>query len=205
MQTRFLALGLLLAAGTAHAQGVRIGAAGLPNPAAVLDLSAAGKGLLIPRMDSATRAAIPNPPDGLMVFQTSHRHGFWYCFSGIWIFLPDKARAGDNLGNHTATQNLNLGANTLTGGGISGLRLDNAGNVGVGTAPSAGARLDVVGTTRSTAVEGTSLKVTGGAATGKVLTSDAAGNATWQSAPVPPPATTTSYQDQTLLYSTNGF
>ena len=55
------------------------------------------------------------------------------------------AVGADNLGNHTATQNLNLGTNLLTGnGGTGGLALDNAGQAGLGT-PTPGARLDVRG------------------------------------------------------------
>jgi len=42
---------------------------------------------------------------------------------------------GDNLGNHTATQNLNLAAYQLVGnGGSTGMTISNAGNVGIGTA-----------------------------------------------------------------------
>lgn len=43
---------------------------------------------------------------------------------------------GDNLGNHTATQNIDIGSNTIvSGGGTYGLRVDNDGHVGVGIAP----------------------------------------------------------------------
>jgi hypothetical protein len=122
--------------------GVRIGTAGSPHAAAVLDLDAQGKGLLIPRMDSVTRTGISAPPDGLMVFQTNGRSGFWYAMRGAWLFIPDKARsgnggAGDNLGNHTATQNLNLSGNKLVGGSTTradrgGLSLDGNGLLMVG-------------------------------------------------------------------------
>ena len=95
--------------------GVRIGTAGTPNAAAVLDLDATGKGLLIPRMDSLTRTQIATPPDGLLVFQTNFRKGFWYAMDGSWLYIPDKARAGDNLGNHTATQTFNLNDERLLG------------------------------------------------------------------------------------------
>jgi hypothetical protein len=84
-----------------------------PNAAAALDITSASKGLLIPRLDSAARVAIANPPTGLMVFQTSPRVGFYYYAGGSWLFLPDKGRAGDNLGNHSATQNLALNGNAL--------------------------------------------------------------------------------------------
>lgn len=44
----------------------------------------------------------------------------------------------DNLGNHTATNNLNLNSNYISNDGTSkGIRIDNSGNVGLGiTAPS---------------------------------------------------------------------
>ena len=131
-----LILTLLLAAPAAVAQ-VGIGTA-TPDANAALDISATGKGLLIPRMDSATRAGITAPPDGLMVFQTDGRSGFWYAIGGAWVFIPDKTRSGDNLGNHTATQNLNLTDKLLVGGtaaapSSSGLRVNGSGYVGIGT------------------------------------------------------------------------
>ena len=116
-----------------------------PNPKAALDITAADKGLLIPRMDSAARAAIAAPlPDGLMVFQTDGRQGFWYAVGGTWRYLPDKTTSGDNLGNHAATQALNLGAHPLVGnGGTSGLTVSNTGRVGIGVAATQA--LDVSG------------------------------------------------------------
>ncbi|MBD2723351.1 tail fiber domain-containing protein [Hymenobacter armeniacus] len=135
-----LATGLLLATAAAAQTGsVGIGTAS-PAPQAALDISATGKGLLIPRMDSATRAGIAAPPDGLMVFQTDGRKGFWYCVGGAWLYIPDKTRSGDNLGNHTATRNLNLGGNRLVGGtaaapGTVGLRIDGNGLVRLAAAP----------------------------------------------------------------------
>jgi hypothetical protein len=136
MKHLYLLAAGLLAAATAQAQtgGVRIGTPGTPNAVAVLDLNATGKGLLIPRMDSATRAGIATPPDGLMVFQTDGRKGFWYCVGSSWLYIPDKTKSGDNLGNHTATRNINLASYRLVGGtaatpGTSGLRIDGNGLV----------------------------------------------------------------------------
>jgi len=120
-------LTLAAQAQTAPAGSVGIGTT-TPDAKAALDISATGKGLLIPRMDSATRAGIGAPPDGLMVFQTDGRKGFWYAMSGSWLYIPDKTKSGDNLGNHTATRPLNLAGNLLTGGGPAGLGVANATN-----------------------------------------------------------------------------
>ncbi|GAB3839367.1 hypothetical protein [Hymenobacter jeollabukensis] len=104
--------GLLIGPLGARAQSVGIGTT-TPDAKAALDIQATGKGLLIPRLDSASRAGISTPPDGLMVFQTDGRKGFWYAVGGQWVYIPDKTKSGDNLGNHTATQNLALNDNEL--------------------------------------------------------------------------------------------
>jgi hypothetical protein len=132
--TTTLLLGL---ASRTQAQSVGIGTA-TPNPKAALDISASDKGLLIPRMDSATRAQITAPPDGLMVFQTNGRKGFWYAIGGVWVFIPDKTKSGDNLGSHSATQNLNLNGHQLTGGAANGLNVTSAGQVQVRTLGTGG-------------------------------------------------------------------
>jgi hypothetical protein len=55
------------------------------------------------------------------------------------------ASAGDNLGNHTATQNVKLNGYWLSGdGGSEGVYVTNTGNVGIGT-PSPADKLDVTG------------------------------------------------------------
>ncbi|MDO7873170.1 hypothetical protein Q5H93_00375 [Hymenobacter sp. ASUV-10] len=132
---------LLLAPGVALAQSGSVGiGTAAPNASAVLDLSSTTKGLLIPRLDSAARVAIASPATGLLVFQTGPRPGFYYYGGSAWLFLPDKARGGDNLGNHAATQDLNLQGNALTGTGASigsavglGVRADGGLNIGQNT------------------------------------------------------------------------
>jgi len=55
-----------------------------PDPSAQLDLSSQSKGVLIPRMTSAQRNMIPNPTNGLLVFDVT-TVGFWY-FDGVqWV------------------------------------------------------------------------------------------------------------------------
>lgn len=76
---------------------------------------------------------------------------------------------GNDVGLYTTAGNIYLSAaNTST----SQFQLNSAGNVGIGISPTT--KLDVNGKTKTT-----QLQVTTGAAAGKVLQSDAAGNATW--------------------------
>jgi hypothetical protein len=129
----------------ATAQNVGIGTTA-PNAKAALEIAASNKGLLIPRLDSAQRVAISAPPQGLLVYQKDGRAGVWYYQApGGWQYLSGK---GDNLGNHTATRNLGLSGNWLSNNGTAtGLRIDDAGNVGVGTAPTQ--RLTIAGNTNA--------------------------------------------------------
>jgi len=111
-----LALGaIFVLAHTASGQatgGVGIGTA-TPDASALLDLTSGSKGLLAPRMTAAQRTAIQSPAQGLLVYQTDGvQPGFWYYSGTAWAVLGAPG-AGDNLGNHTATQNLNLSGNSL--------------------------------------------------------------------------------------------
>lgn len=113
-----------------------------PDASAALDIVAAGKGLLVPRLDSVARVDITAPATGLLVFQTSPRAGFYYYAGSAagWRYLPDQTRSsgGDNLGNGVATTTLNLQGNALTGKGAElpagvvgvGVRADGGLNIG---------------------------------------------------------------------------
>lgn len=70
----------------------------------------------------------------------------------------DDVGSGDNLGDHTATQNIKLDGHWLSGGGNDeGIMVDNSGEVGIGTAnPSA--PLDIKGAIRMYNSEGSSNK-----------------------------------------------
>jgi len=134
---------LFLSSYSARAQSVGVGTA-TPDAKAALDIRATDKGLLIPRLTAAQRAAIAAPPQGLMVYQTDGSAGggpgtgFWY-FGGApaaWVFINPAGGGADNLGNHTATQALNLQAQALTGTGT-----DLGTTVGVGVRADGGLNL----------------------------------------------------------------
>ena len=123
------------------AQGVGIGTA-TPDASAALDIRATGQGVLLPRLTQAQRLAIASPATGLLVYQTNDAQpGFWYTSgppaSPGWTFFNPTA---DNLGNHTAQQNLNLQSFALVGTGASigtavgvGIRADGGLNLGQNT------------------------------------------------------------------------
>lgn len=131
---------LAMASASASAQGVSIGVA-TPDPSAMLDVTSTSKGLLAPRLTQTQRDAIVTPAAGLLVYQTDNTPGIYQRTATGWVRL-----VADNLGDHTATQNLNLNGKYLTGGSASttGLSVTSAGNVGIGL-PAAELPLDVLG------------------------------------------------------------
>lgn len=67
--------------GTLGAVGV---GTGTPNPSAVLDITSTNRGLLLPRMTAAQRAAIATPANGLIVYQTDGAQGIYQYTAGAW-------------------------------------------------------------------------------------------------------------------------
>ena len=121
-----LFLAALLQVPAARAQGVGIGST-TPDASAALDVVSTTKGLLVPRVTQAARLAMgvaassPDPATGLLVYQTDGAQpGFWYNAgpgtAPVWTFI-NPASAGDNLGNHTATTDVQLGSHLLLGTG----------------------------------------------------------------------------------------
>jgi hypothetical protein len=124
-----------------------------PDASAKLDVSASDKGFLPPRIAlTAANVASPvtSPANGLMVFNTATAGsgsnqvvpGYYYWNTTIaqWLRFDN-----DNLGNHTASVNIILNGNFLSNdGGNEGIKIDNDGNVGIGTS-SPTSKLDVTG------------------------------------------------------------
>ena len=100
----------------------------LPEASAKLDITSTTSGLLIPRMTQVQRDAITTPATGLLIYQTDNTPGFYYYNGSAW-----SAIGGDNLGNHTATQNVQLGGNWISNDGDNeGIAIDAAGSIGIG-------------------------------------------------------------------------
>ena len=70
----------------AAAQGVGVGTT-TPAASAALDVTSTSKGLLLPRMTAAQRAAIAGPVTGLFVFQTDGTLGLYYYIGNSWVNL----------------------------------------------------------------------------------------------------------------------
>ena len=148
---------LLLAAAplAAQAQTTPTGSVGIgtttPAASAALDIVSTTKGLLLPRLTLAQRTALTAsatapPVAGLVIYQSDNTPGLYAYDGAAWVRL-----GADNLGSHTATQNLDLAGNQLVGnGGSTGLSIGSTGNVGLGTtaAQPATQRLDVRGNVR---------------------------------------------------------
>ncbi|RZA01012.1 MAG: hypothetical protein EOP47_12210 [Sphingobacteriaceae bacterium] len=70
------------------AQNVGIGTT-QPHSKAALEISSNDKGVLIPRISTATKNAMASPPKGLMVFDSSNAN-FYYNDGGRWRLLGEK-------------------------------------------------------------------------------------------------------------------
>ncbi len=154
---------------TTFAQNVGIGTTS-PDASAKLDITSTTQGMLIPRMFHTQRNSIASPATGLIVYQTNtqplttNTPGF-YLYDGTgWKRI---ARADET----TWTVN---GSNQYS---------NVAGNVGIGINTPTD-KLHVAGNIKADTVKPNALKLTPDAGMSKILTSDATGNASWQSSSI---------------------
>jgi hypothetical protein len=107
-----LVAALVLLMLSSFAQNVGINADGArPNPNAILDIKSVNKGLLIPRMDSFSRKAIPNTK-GLLVYDISSDN-FWYNTGKEWKCIPNDKDKGGNAWLLTGNANTKDGVDFL--------------------------------------------------------------------------------------------
>jgi hypothetical protein len=137
--------------------------ASVPDNSAMLDVKSTNKGMLIPRMTSAQRAAIVSPVNGLMVYQTDGASGFYYYNSSVW------QRIGETDGSETKVI---AGTNsTVTGiGTIANPYVVNASSTppdGSETKVTAGTNVTVSGT--GTIANPYVIDATGGGGTGHYI------------------------------------
>ncbi len=150
-----LTVGMALACMQTQAQSVGISAtAAAPDASSILDVKSTTKGMLIPRMTTTEKNAIPSKATGLMVYDnTLNQFSYW---------------------NGTAWANVAGGGGGASQWATSGNNISyDAGNVGINTTTPT-AKLDVFGSFRYQPFGPSSPGV------GKVMTSDANGNVTWE-------------------------
>ncbi|RSK43429.1 tail fiber domain-containing protein [Hymenobacter perfusus] len=107
---------LLVAPRLAQAQTGSVGI-GTTTPAAsaALEVRSTSQGLLLPRLtlaqrDALTASTTAPPVPGLLIYLTDSTPGLYAYDGTTWVRL-----GADNLGNHSATQTLNLNAQRLLG------------------------------------------------------------------------------------------
>jgi hypothetical protein len=111
----YLLLAIMLISITATQAQTNVGVnTNTPDASAALDVTSTTQGMLVPRMTATQRGLISSPATGLLVYQTDAPAGFYFYNGTAWTTLSSGG-SGDNLGNHTATQDLNMGGNSITG------------------------------------------------------------------------------------------
>ena len=112
-------VGLLCFSMQAIAQKDNVGIGTLqPDRSAVLEIQSPNKGLLIPRMSVSQRNAIPQPANGLLVYQTDAASGFYFFNGREWKPLGSsipEVHATANVDGWLLNGNPNATANSFIG------------------------------------------------------------------------------------------
>ena len=126
-----------------YSQGVSINQTGnAADASAMLDISSTNSGVLIPRMDSASIAAIVSPATSLLVYQTDADSGFYYYNGSVWMPFLVAGTAANNGWTTTGNSNTVAGTNfigtidnvdwVIKTNNIEQMRVSSTGNVGIG-------------------------------------------------------------------------
>ena len=93
MRTVVIAFGLVCLMGAILAQSVGIGTS-TPDPTARLDVSDTLRGILIPRLTTAQRDAIPNPAHSLLIYNINCKEYQYYIPGTGWVSILTNVTAG---------------------------------------------------------------------------------------------------------------
>ncbi|MCE7070072.1 MULTISPECIES: C1q-like domain-containing protein [unclassified Dyadobacter] len=200
MKKLFILLTTTLLWESASAQSVGINT-NSPHPSAILDVNSTNKGVLFPKISlqsESDKITIPNPAKGLLIYNTNTLAGseglyynsgdgnnpFWrivgsklsFPFSQIGnsnvalFYVSNSGVSQNSVAISGSSEVIGVRGASDTGIGVSGT---SSSGVGVLAASTSGLALHVSG----------NLKIAGNGQSpgnGKILTSDANGNATWQ-------------------------
>ncbi len=98
-----------------------------PHESAILELKSTDKGLLIPRLSDDEMMGIGDPAEGLLVYNKD-KQAFFYYDGTEWILA-----SADNLGNHKATENLQMQGHWISNDGDDdGIFIASDEKVGIG-------------------------------------------------------------------------
>lgn len=149
-----------------------------PHPSAMLEVSSTNSGVLIPRLTQAERLAITSPATGLLIYQTDNTTGFWYFNGTIWTNFAGTTTGWSIIGNSGNIATDYLGTSDANDFAIKtnnteAIRVQQTtGNIGINTSNPTH-KLHIVGNNPVFRLEDGLQNV------GKVITSDANGNAYW--------------------------
>jgi len=153
-----------------------------PDDSAILDVSSTDSGILLPRMTEGQRIGITNPAMGLLIYQTNNSEGFWFFNGTAWQLLSG-SNGWELIGNTGTNPSINFIGTTdaedfiVKTNNDEVMRVSDGGNVGIGTTnPQSPLHIVTNSITPLSIRDGSQMN-------GRILMSNADGDATWQEAP----------------------